>query len=89
MIINIERQKKTSTHHDGNTTRDQQASSHNDKTSLHNVATVHYDKTPKHLDKISRPEEQRLNKNVMAFHNLLSISNNKLRVKVSVTFSLR
>ena len=74
VIINKERQKKTSTHHDGNTTRNQQTSSHNDKTSLHNdkttphhnVATVHYDKTPKHLDKISRPKEQRLNKKVMA-----------------------
>ena len=57
VIINTARQKKTSTHHDGNTTRNHQTSSHNEKTSPHNnVATVlHYDKIPKHQDKSSRP----------------------------------
>ena len=66
---NTARQKKTSTHRDGNTTRNQQTSSHNDKTSPHhNVATVHFTKTPKHQDKTSKPKEQRLDKKVMAFH---------------------
>ena len=59
VIINTAPQKKTSTHHDGNITGNQQISSHNDKTTPHsdkttphndktsphnNIATVHYDK---------------------------------------------
>ena len=38
MFINTARQKKTSTHQDGNITGNQQISSH------YNIATVHYDK---------------------------------------------
>ena len=48
-IINTARQKKTSTDHDGNTIRDHQISSHNDKTLPHNVKTTpHNDKTSPH-----------------------------------------
>ena len=52
VIINTARQKKTSKQPDGNTTGNQETSSHNDKITPHNyVATVHYDKTPKRQDK--------------------------------------
>ena len=36
VIINTASKRKTSTHHDGNTTRNQQTLSHNRKTSPHN-----------------------------------------------------
>ena len=62
------RQKKTTTHHDGNTTSNHQTTSQNDKTtspndktiSHNNDATVHYDQTPKisRSDKFSRPKEE-------------------------------
>ena len=64
VIINTARQKTS--HHDGNITGNQQISPHNDETSQHNkttphntcnIATVHYDKTPKHQDNTSRPKE--------------------------------
>ena len=46
VVINTARLKKTSTHHDGNTTRNHQTLSHNDIMSPHNnVAIVHRDKT--------------------------------------------
>ena len=79
MCSTMERQKKTSIHHDGNTTRNQQTSSHNDKTSPqndktttmkttphNNVAPVNYDKTPKRPDKTSRPKKKNGMKGVVS-----------------------
>ena len=76
VIINTARQKKTSTHHDGNSARKQQTSSYNDKTSSpndkttphSNFSTVHYDKTPKPQDQKNKDYIRKLWLSILGSH---------------------